>query len=100
MNGACFVTGQRVIDLIELGFNDTSTLNCDDDVVNLYDSAGGTDISSAAVMANRFNDTSTLNCDDDVVNLYDSAGGTYISSAAVMDSRGDKREGQWRKENE
>ena len=26
MNGACFVTGQRVIDLIELGFNDTSTL--------------------------------------------------------------------------
>ena len=66
MNGACFVTGQCVIDLIELGFNDTSTLNCDDDVVNLYDSAGG----------------------------------TYISSAAVMDSRGDKREGQWRKENE
>ena len=26
MNGACFVTDQRVIDLIELGFNDTSTL--------------------------------------------------------------------------
>ena len=26
MNGPCFVTGQRVIDLIELGFNDTSTL--------------------------------------------------------------------------
>ena len=26
MNGACFVTGQRVIDLIELGFNDTITL--------------------------------------------------------------------------
>ena len=26
MNGACFVTGQRVIDLIEFGFNDTSTL--------------------------------------------------------------------------
>ena len=26
MNGACFVTGQRVIDLNELGFNDTSTL--------------------------------------------------------------------------
>ena len=26
MNGACFVTGQRVIDLIVLGFNDTSTL--------------------------------------------------------------------------
>ena len=25
MNGPCFVTGQRVIDLIELGFNDTST---------------------------------------------------------------------------
>ena len=26
MNGPCLVTGQRVIDLIELGFNDTSTL--------------------------------------------------------------------------
>ena len=26
MNCLCFVTGQRVIDLIELGFNDTSTL--------------------------------------------------------------------------
>ena len=26
MNGPCFVTGQRVIDLIELGINDTSTL--------------------------------------------------------------------------
>ena len=26
MNGPCFVTGQRVIDLIELGFNNTSTL--------------------------------------------------------------------------
>ena len=25
MNGPCFVTRQRVIDLIELGFNDTST---------------------------------------------------------------------------
>ena len=26
MNGPCFVTGQHVIDLIELGFNDTSAL--------------------------------------------------------------------------
>ena len=26
MNGPCFVTGQHVIDLIELGFNNTSTL--------------------------------------------------------------------------
>ena len=26
VNGPCFVTGQSVIDLIELGFNDTSTL--------------------------------------------------------------------------
>ena len=26
VNGTCFVTGQHVIDLIELGFNDTSTL--------------------------------------------------------------------------
>ena len=26
VNGPCFVTGQRVIDFIELGFNDTSAL--------------------------------------------------------------------------
>ena len=26
VNGPCFLTGQRVIDLIELGFNDTLTL--------------------------------------------------------------------------
>ena len=56
MNGACFVTGQRVIDLIELGFNDTLTLV-----------------------------------------------GHFVSSPRkreIGDSRGDKREGQWRKENE
>ena len=28
VNGPCFVTGQRVTDLIKLGFNDTSVLVC------------------------------------------------------------------------
>ena len=36
----------------DVGLYCFSKLNCDDDVVNLYESAGGTYISSAAVMAN------------------------------------------------
>ena len=58
MNGACFVTGQRMIDLIELGFNNTSTL------VGL------------------------------LCRLPEKG------RREIGDSRGDKREGQWRKENE
>ena len=59
MNGPCFVTGQRVINLIELGFNDMS------------------------------NTCGTILC-----RLQEKG------RREIGESRGDKREGQWRKENE
>ena len=74
MNGACFVTGQRVIDLIELGFNDTSTL-----VGHFVSSPRKRESQHLWVILCRLPEK---------------------ERREIGDSRGDKREGQWRKENE